>query len=331
MGTRRRLAAPAALAARASVTQPGGGGGGGGGGGSGYNTSAGGSTSLAAGTLAVATDAWLTDLSARAYVESGANLLIAGFVTTGGAAKTILVRGSGPALTAFSISDYLANPQLALDDSAGVTLASNSAWDPALAPEFASLGAFAFPPGSNDTALLSTVPAGAYTALVSSGTSQDGVAAAEVYDADSGAPASRLVNLAARAYVGTGANILIGGFVVAGTTSETVIIRGVGPGLAQFSLTGLLSNPVLSVFDQAGNQIAQDAGWQNPVTSSGAAAENATAGQFAGLHAFALEAGSADSAIVLTLAPGNYTAELSGAEGSAAPAGIGLVEIYELR
>ena len=294
-------------------------------------TNAGGSTSLAAGTLEVTSSAWLTDLSARAYVEGGANLLIAGFVSTGATPKSILVRGSGPALAAFEISDFLTNPRLSLDSSTGGILASNSAWDSGLAPEFASLGAFAFLEGSNDTAILSTVPAGPYTARVDSGASQDGVAAAEVYDADSGAPASRLINLAARAYVGTGANILIGGFVIAGTTSETVIIRGVGPGLAQFSLSGLLSNPVLTVFNQAGNQIAQDAGWQNPVTSSGAAAENATAAEFADVDAFALEAGSSDSAIVLTLPPGNYTAQLSGEAGSPSPTGIGLVEIYEFR
>ena len=100
---------------------------------------------------------------------------------------------------------------------------------------------------------------------------------------------------------------------------------------AAFGLTGLLSNPVLSVFDESGTMIAQNTEWGNPVTATGAAAESATVSDFTRVNAFALDAGSADSAMVLTLPPGSYTAQLSGAEGSAAPAGIGLVEIYEMR
>jgi kumamolisin len=294
-------------------------------------TNTGGTTTLDAGTLTVATNAWLANLAARAHVDGTPNLLIAGFVTSGPSPKAVLVRGDGPSLAAFGISDSLANPQLSLVNSSGAALASNTAWPAGLAPLFKSLGAFSFAQGSDDTAILQSVPAGAYTALVSSGTSQGGVAEAEVYDADDSAPANRLTNLAARAFVGSGTNILIGGFVIAGATSETVVVRGVGPGLAAFGLTGLLSNPVLSVFDESGTMIAQNTGWGNPVTATGAAAESATVSDFTRVNAFALDAGSADSAMVITLPPGSYTAQLSGAEGSVAPAGIGLVEIYEMR
>ncbi len=294
-------------------------------------TGAGGSTTLGAGTLSVTTNAWLTNLSARALVEAGSNILIAGFVTAGPARKSILIRGAGPALGSFGIPNVLPSPVLSLVDSLGSVLRMNSAWDAGLSSTFSSLGAFAFQAGSNDTAILAGLPAGAYTAQVSSADSQDGVAIAEVYDADATAPASRLVNLSARAFVGTGANILIGGFVIAGTTSETVVVRGVGPALAEFGLNAVLSNPVLSVYDSRGSLVARDAGWSNAVSSSGAAAENATPYTFSRVSAFALEAGSADSAMVLTLPPGQYTAQLTAAAGSVAASGIGLVEVYEMR
>jgi hypothetical protein len=210
------------------------------------------------------------------------------------------------------------------------TIDTNMGWNASLAPLFAALNAFAFTSGSLDTALKESLAPGSYTAQVST-PSQDGVAIAEVYDADGTAPADRLVNLSARAFVGSGGNILIGGFVITGTTSETVIIRGIGPSLTVFGVTGVLSNPVLTVFDSSQNQVAQNTGWGNSVASGGMAAENATAAIFSSVHAFALSAGTADSAMVITLAPGSYTAQLSGAAGSTAPTGVGLVEIYELR
>jgi kumamolisin len=293
-------------------------------------SNAGGSTTLAAGTVAVTTDAWLSNLSARALVEPAPNLLIAGFATTGSAEKSILVRGAGPALLAFGLTNYLPNPQLALQDSTGATFATNMAWKASLEPLFTALNAFAFASGSPDTALEETLAPSSYTAQVST-PSQDGVAIAEVYDADGTAPSDRLVNLSARAFVGSGGNILIGGFVITGTTSETVIIRGIGPSLAAFGVTGVLSNPVLTVYDANQNQIAQNTGWGSSVVSGSTAAENATAAIFSSVHAFALAAGTADSAMVITLAPGSYTAQLSGAAGSTAPTGVGLVEIYELR
>ncbi len=292
---------------------------------------AGGTTTLEAGTLSVATHARLTNLSARAQVEGAANLLIAGFVTTGLASKSILVRGAGPALAGFGVSDFLADPTLELRSSGGSVLAANSAWTASLAPIFSSLGAFAFAPGSGDTALLQALPPGAYTAQVASTQAGTGVAIAEVYDADEGAPANRLINLSARATVGSGSAILIGGFVIEGTTSETVVVRAIGPALLGFGLNPFLSNPVLTVLDAQGRPIAQDAGWENPVTASGAAAEPATAYTFSRVGAFALAAGSADCALVLTLPPGQYTAQVTAAPGSSGPTGAALVEVYELR
>jgi kumamolisin len=294
-------------------------------------TNANGSASASAGTLSITTSAWLENLSARAYSQPGANQLIAGFVTTGPNQKQILVRGDGPALTAFGLTGVLTDPQLTLVSGA-TTLATTTTWSSTLIPTFTKLGAFALTAGSHDTALLQSLAPGAYTAQVVSVTTNSGVALAEVYDADSGAPTNRLVNLSARAFVGTGANVLIGGFVIAGSTPQTVIIRGDGPALQQFGLSGALQSPVLTLNNALGT-IATNTGWGN-APAIGSAATNAIIIQaptnllFAKVGAFLLADNSGDSAIVATLPPGAYTAQVAGSNSTT---GIALVEVYELR
>ena len=121
-----------------------------------------------AGTLTVTTDAWLVNLSARAYSQSGAggaNQLIAGFVTTGPDSKTVLIRGDGPSLAAFSVTGFLTDPQLTLVRGS-TTLAMTDSWSTSLDATFAALGAYALPAGSHDTAMLETLAAGPYTAQV---------------------------------------------------------------------------------------------------------------------------------------------------------------------
>jgi hypothetical protein len=166
---------------------------------------------------------------------------------------------------------------------------------------------------------------------VTSQTSNSGVALAEVYDADSGAPTNRLVNLSARAFVGSGANVLIGGFFITGTTPQTVIIRGDGPALAGFGLAGALQAATITLSNGSGT-VATDTGWRNAPTAGSAAGgiviQPLTAALSAKVGAFALAAGSGDSAIVVTLPPGAYTAQVAGMNGST---GVALVEIYELR
>jgi uncharacterized delta-60 repeat protein len=283
----------------------------------------------------------LADLSARAYVASnlgGGNILIAGFVTSGPSSKDVLVRGIGPALSSFGVTGVLANPQLTVF-SGQTSLATTTSWNSSLSSTFSGVGAFALPAGSNDTALLETLGPGAYTATITSTNSQNGVALAEVYDADyttpsDGNPSDRLTNLSARAYVGLGANVLIGGFVISGTSSETVLIRAVGPGLSSLGVTGALPSPVLTVYDSASpaNVVATNAGWQNaPVAGTSpvlASLQPATAAAMKNVGAFSLAAGSADSAMVVTLPAGAYTAEITGANSST---GIALVEIYEIQ
>jgi uncharacterized delta-60 repeat protein len=302
-----------------------------------------GSVASSAASVTVAANigtARLSNISARAFVapgQGGGDILIAGFVTSGTSAKQILIRGVGPTLSSFGISNYLVNPELTIL-SGQTSLAANSGWDSTLAATFSEVGAFSLTAGSKDTALLENLNPGAYTAQVTSTDAKDGVALAEVYDADysatdSGSPQNRLINISARAFVGTGGNILIGGFIVSGTSSETVLIRAVGPALGSFGVAGTLSSPVLTVYDSAqpANVIASNAGWQNlpaPGTSQVVAGvQPASASLMASVGAFSLPSGSADCAMVLTLPAGAYTAQVTGANGST---GIGLIEIYEV-
>ena len=125
-------------------------------------------------------------------------------------------------------------------------------------------------------------------------------------------------NVSTRGYVSS-AQTFIGGFVIQGTAPRTVLIRGDGPVLGSFEVPSPLPDPVLTVYDGKGNVIATNTGWSsntNPGTISTAALE---------VGAFALPSSSADSALLLTLQPGAYTAQITSAKGNS---GIALFEAY---
>jgi len=263
----------------------------------------------------------LINLSVRGMAGSGANALIVGFVTSGSDPMQLLLRGIGPGLASFGVADVLTQPQLNLYNSTGTLLATNAGWggDADLAAAFSAVGAFSLSTSSADSALLLPEIGGAYTAQVTGLIGGQGNALAEIYDADTASPAQHLINVSARGTVGTGAAILIGGFVVTGNASETVLVRGIGPSLSAFGLTGLLGHPVLTVLDSTGKVVANNTVW-------GGTAALSTA--FSQVGAFPLAADSLDSALLVTLPPGAYTAQLSGAN---ATTGLGLLEIYEVR
>jgi sugar lactone lactonase YvrE len=287
----------------------------------------GGSVTSSPATLSVvpvSTPAHLINLSARGYVGVGANALIGGFVIAGSGSKDLLIRGIGPGLNyAFNpFPGFVPNPLLALFNPSQSQIGRNSGWNGAetLVSAFSSLGAFGLSPTSSDAALLASlaVPPSGFTAQVTSGVGGDGTGLVEVYDADSRAPAVRLVNISARALVQTGQNVLIGGFAIGGSTNQTVLIRAVGPGLTDtFQLTGTLAQPVLTLF-AGSTPIASNTNWGGDAAIAAAASA---------VGAFPLNPGHQDSALLVTLAPGGYTAEITGANGGA---GIALVEIYEV-
>ncbi len=275
----------------------------------------------------------LINLSSRSQVTRGSNVLIAGFVIGGPASKTVLLRGVGPGLGSFGLSGVLAKPSLQLYDTTGKLLLTNTGWagDATLAATFARVGAFALATTSADAAVTTTLAPGAYTMVLSNaGSDTGGVALAEIYDASSNPSADyqRLVNISTRGTVGPG--VLVGGFVVAGNSTKKLLIRGIGPGLGAFGVAGTLADPQLQVFDNKSAVLAQNDNWGTPQAINGAqtpatAADLITAANTTG--AFALPAGSKDSALIVTLAPGQYTAQVSGPTGAT---GIALVEIYEL-
>ena len=265
------------------------------------------------------------NISTRASVGFQSDVEIAGFVVSGppGSTEQVLVRAVGPSLAPLGVSDILAQPLLTLFDASGTVIASNAGWGTApnadsIATAAATVGAFALPVDSQDSAILASLPPGAYTAQVAGSAGSTGIALAEVYELASGSP--ELVNVSTRAYVGAGADAAIGGFVVTGSQPAKVLVRAVGPGLAQFGLGGLLAQPTLTVVDNSGASVASNTGWSTNANASVVASEMAAVG------AFALAAGSADSALLLTLQPGPYTAVVSGASGST---GLVLVEVYQ--
>ena len=273
-------------------------------------------------------DGVLKNISTRGMVGSGANDMIAGFVVGGTAPKQLLIRAVGPTLASLGVPGAIAGTQLAV--YSGSTLVdSNTGWssspsnETAVSNAEAQVGAFSLPVGSGDSALVSTFAPGGYTALVSGTGSNTGVGLVEVYDMDALQPFSsqKLINVSTRGNVGTNADILIGGIIVNGSAPKRLLIRGAGPSLSALGVSGTLPTPRLQLFNSTGNLIRENFSWQVGNDASLVASAEAATG------AFAFGNGSADSAILIVLPPGTYTAQLSGAGGAT---GIGLVEVYEI-
>ena len=266
----------------------------------------------------------LINISTRAQVGTGGNILIPGFVIGGSGTETLLIRGDGPSLTGFGVSGALATPSLSVFDGTGKVLATNTGWgsnsNPAqIVSTAASVGAFAFTSGSADCALIVSLPAGAYTVHVSGVNNTTGVALAEVYEV--AASGTRLINISTRAQVGTGGNIIIAGFVISGTGQDQLLVRGDGPALTPFGVSGVLALPSLSVFNNSGTSIASNTGW---TTSANPALITSTASK---VGAFAFPAVSNDSAQIISLTAGAYTVQISGVNNST---GDALAEVYEV-
>ncbi len=258
----------------------------------------------------------LINLSVRTTAGTGAQILTMGFVIAGTPDATVLLRGIGPSLTGFGVVGALTDPQLQL--FAGTTsIATNDNWGGgALAADFAAVGAFPLDAASRDAALVRNLAAGNYSAQVI-GSGQAGIALAELYDRSSGIGA-RLINVSARAQVGTGGGILIAGFTISGNVPKPVLIRAIGPALSAFGVTGTLANPRLDLY--RGTTVVQ--------SNDDWAGATALANAFTRVGAFNLpNAASRDAALLVTLLPGGYTVQVAGVGGTT---GVALVEVYEM-
>ena len=278
--------------------------------------SAGSSTSSAATlTLVSAADvSRLSNLSVRTTLTAN-QVLTVGFTMSGGA-KNVLVRAAGPGLGALGVPGTMADPKLTLFN--GSTAAGNNdnwAGNTGVASAITAVGAFPFASTTSlDAALVASVDGGR-TVQVSGPAA--GNLIVEAYDAGTG-NSPRLTNLSALNRVGTGADVLIAGFTIAGATTKNVLIRAVGPSLAAapFNIGGALADPKLEIYNSAQTKIGE-----NDTYAAGLAATSASVG------AFPLVAGSKDAAIVVSLPPGGYTVQVSGADGGT---GLAIIELYEL-
>jgi hypothetical protein len=261
--------------------------------------------------------AQLTNISTRASVQTGSGVTIAGFIVTGTDAKTVVLRGLGPTLSQppFNITGVLADPTLQLFDGSGQPFWFNNNWKDTQQAQIQATGLA--PPNDLESAILQILQPGKYTAILRGNNGTTGVGLVEVYDISPGVFAE-LTNVSTRGFVGTGNNVMIAGIITSGGNGSTqIVVRGLGPTLAAppFSIAGALADPVVTLVDQNGVVVKTNDNWKNTqqaaIQATGLAPPN-----------------DLESAMVVTVAPGRYTAILSGQSGGT---GIGLVEVYKLR
>ncbi len=280
----------------------------------------------------------LSSLSTRAKVGTDANQLITGFALGPGPSRTVLIRAAGPtlALPPFNLAGSLGDPVLTLYNSSNVELARNDNWGTpigdatlATAATFSAVGAFPFiAAGSRDAALVVNLPPGAYSATVGGLDKSTGIAIIEVYEIGATPGSTRLTSLSSRAMVGSGAAVTIPGInISAGVGTRRLLIRAAGPALIPFGLTEALADPVIAVTNPGDSiTFASNNDWGTPMGPNPASAAT-IASAIANYTGYPFAAGSRDSAVLVELAPGAYTVQVSGA-GNAA--GVALVEVYDL-
>lgn len=254
-------------------------------------------------------------MSTRMRVQTGDNVGIGGFIITGSVPKRVILRAIGPSLTAFGVPDALPDPVMELHGQGFVAMINDN-WRDTQEAEIQATGIA--PSNDLESAIVVTLDPGAYTAIVRGNGGTSGVALIEIYDLNQGVT-SKLANLSTRAFVSTGDNVVIAGFLLSQPgLPDRIVVRGVGPSLAPglFPVSAVLADPTLELRDNNGALVLVDNDWQDDpaqatqITAAGLALSNAR------------EAG-----IAATLSPGLYTALLQGNFGGT---GIGVVEIYDL-
>ncbi|MSU23491.1 MAG: hypothetical protein EXS32_06660 [Opitutus sp.] len=269
----------------------------------------------------------VVNLSVRGWAAPDAPLIL-GFVADQSPAVplALLLRGVGPALKKYAVAGALATTAASLFASSGILIDSNNGWEgspaaDAIVATANKLGAFALDRGSADSAMLTTLGPGAYSMVLGSGGGAAGAALAELYDASSPRPAGALKNVSVRGRVEGRERMLIAGFVIASGGDRTVLIRGIGPALANFGATSPLAAPQFQLVNSAGQIVAEGAPWDFGSNAGEIGAVAAAAG------AFPLDGGSADAALLVSLAPGSYTVLVSARDGAA---GEVLAEVYQV-
>ena len=304
-----------------------------------------------------APDVRLGNISTRSRVLTGDNVMVGGFIIDGSTPLRVLVRSRGPSLggAPFFVPGTLTNPVLRLFSGQNV-IAQNDNWQDSpncsggflcegatqitstgLDPCQPNSGQSGPPPNCNvESAILITLPPGAYTAIVNGANGETGVGLVEVFEADDSID-SELSNISTRGFVQTGNDVLIGGLIIEGNAPATVLIRARGPSMsgAPFFVPGTLADPFLQLFSGQ-NVIAQNDNWQDAPSCSGFVCGNAAQIVATGLDPCQANPGQTtsppscaqESAILITLPPGGYTAIVSGIGGGT---GVGLIEAFEMQ
>ena len=256
----------------------------------------------------------LLNISTRGMVGLGDDAMIGGFILQGNAPKEVMIRAIGPSLGAAGVPGALANPTLELHNASGAIIDSNDDW-PDSPNRQAIIESGIAPSHDQESAILMTLDPGSYTAVIRGAGETTGLALVEAYDL--GAVSGKLANISTRGRVQTSDNVMIGGFIIGGASPGKVLVRAIGPSLGQTTppVPGALADPELELHDGQGNLIAANDNWQE-----GPQRQHILDTTIAPSH-------PAESAILASLAPGNYTAIVRGANTST---GVGLVEIYKL-
>jgi hypothetical protein len=257
----------------------------------------------------------LLNISTRLQVLTGDNILIGGFIITGSTPKRVIIRALGPSLTNLGISDALADTVLELHGPGTFTTITNDNWRDTQESEIQATGV---PPGNDlESAIVATLPAGAYTAIVRGKDNGTGVGLVEAYDLDSTTTDARLANISTRGFVDAGENVMIGGIIAgpASAGSGRVLLRAIGPSLTALGIPNALQNPRLELHDGNGTLVAFNNDWRD----TQAPAIEATGIPPVDDH---------EAAILWVLSPGNYTAIVQGEDNGT---GVGLVEVYNLQ
>ena len=251
----------------------------------------------------------LTNVSTRTFVGTDNTVEIGGFIIRGTQNKRVLLRALAPTLNDFGVAQAMGDPILELHDSSGAIVATNDNWNFARQSVLASGLA---PGDEHESVIIATLAPDNFTVILRGLNRTTGVALFELYDIDP--QNSKIANISTRGNVGTGDNVMIGGFIVGGGQPTNVIVRALGPTLTGFGVSGALADPTLELHDGNGTVIGQNDDWksiqQEAIQSSGYAPPK-----------------DAEAAILATLQPGNYTAIVRGKNNTT---GVALVEVYNL-
>lgn len=259
------------------------------------------------------------NISTRLPVGTGDNLLITGFIVQGpgGSTKKLIVRGTGPST---NVPAALANPTLELHDNAGALIASNDNWRTTViggiitSDQVAEMQASGLAPANDaESALIGTLSPGSYTAQVRGANNTTGIGVAEAFDLSVGS-AAKLANVSTRGQVGAGDNLMIAGFIIVNNPLK-VVVRGIGPSLTGFGVPNALADPTLELHDGNGALVLGNDNWrqtqQVEIMATGLQPSN-----------------DAESALVQTLQPGAYTAQLRGVNNGT---GVGVIDVFALQ